>query len=91
MNTSKVWAWRAAAIRPIFAIVDDNCVNRAQLARKYGISRSMLWQYETGRLPIPGPLLDWLIAQLQLNADIISPDMRQLVEQKPRKQLAKGA
>lgn len=90
MNTSKVQRWRAAAIRPLFAAMDELCINRSQLARKYGIARSMLYQYEKGQLQMPSHLINGLVDHLKLPLDKITPDMWELIDRAPNR-IAKGA
>jgi hypothetical protein len=82
MRDTKIHAFRALVLKPIFIALDEKCVNRTKLAKKCGITKTLLYQYETGRLQVPGDVIDRMIAALQLDPNIIPPDARALVERK---------
>lgn len=90
MRDTKTPAFRAYILHPLFAQLDARAVNRAKFAAKFGISRALLCHYEKGRVQVPGQFIDWMIAELQLDPNIIDKDARALVERAP-KRLAKGA
>jgi len=90
-DSNKVYRLRAFLLKPIFDAVDNKCINRTKLAHKLGISKTMLYLYQTGQLQVPPGFIDDVIAEINRQAidpNAITPEARELVE---RKQITKGA
>ena len=84
----EVALWRAQAIRPIFAAIERQARYKATLATRYGVSRQTLRHYERGEVRVKAGFIDWMIQELALDANTISPEARALIE---RKSQEKGA
>jgi DNA-binding transcriptional regulator YdaS (Cro superfamily) len=90
-DSNKVYRFRALMLKPIFDAVDDKCINRTKLAHKLGISKTMLYLYQTGQLQVPPGFIDGMIAEINRQAidpNAITPEVKELVE---RKAQTKGA
>jgi transcriptional regulator with XRE-family HTH domain len=75
---------RAAALAPLFAVLDEQYRSRTGLARKYGAARQSVNDWETGECQPPHGFIVWMSKELGLDEDFIPPHVRELVERQAK-------